>query len=184
MLASMRRKDVSFTRRKHYRALRPSHMLGMSGRAASAATWGFLKSCHHGLKSGSHLIKMDCMIASGSRVVTEACQRLVAVRPYLTMQLSLSWALQGLVKAVGVSNYGPRQLERIHAYLERRGIPLASAQACCTQGFFRFMFRFRFFIPLKTPASPCLCSACCHVYCQWNGAALPCHPVSAWFQCI
>ncbi len=36
---------------------------------------------------------------------------------------------QGLVQAVGVSNYGPRQLERIHAYLERRGVPLASAQA-------------------------------------------------------
>lgn len=41
--------------------------------------------------------------------------------------------MQGLVKAVGVSNYGPRQLERIHTYLERRGIPLASAQACCMQ---------------------------------------------------
>ena len=39
--------------------------------------------------------------------------------------------VQGLVKAVGVSNYGPRQLERIYTYLERRGIPLASAQACC-----------------------------------------------------
>lgn len=36
---------------------------------------------------------------------------------------------QGLVQAVGVSNYGPRQLERIHAYLERKGVPLASAQA-------------------------------------------------------
>ncbi|KAK9819378.1 hypothetical protein WJX81_001884 [Elliptochloris bilobata] len=35
---------------------------------------------------------------------------------------------QGLVKAVGVSNYGPQQLERIHTYLERRSIPLASAQ--------------------------------------------------------
>ena len=29
-----------------------------------------------------------------------------------------------------MSNYGPRQLERIYTYLERRGIPLASAQAC------------------------------------------------------
>ncbi|CAL5226840.1 g9706 [Coccomyxa viridis] len=35
---------------------------------------------------------------------------------------------QGLVKAVGVSNYGPRQLERIHSYLTERGVPLASAQ--------------------------------------------------------
>ena len=30
--------------------------------------------------------------------------------------------------AVGVSNYGPRQLERIHRYLTKRGVPLASAQ--------------------------------------------------------
>ena len=36
--------------------------------------------------------------------------------------------VQGLVKAVGVSNYGPRQLERIHKYLTERGVPLASAQ--------------------------------------------------------
>lgn len=37
--------------------------------------------------------------------------------------------LQELVKAVGVSNYGPRQLEKIHAYLtEQRGVPLVSAQ--------------------------------------------------------
>lgn len=35
---------------------------------------------------------------------------------------------QGLVQAVGVSNYGPKQLERIHRYLDDRGVPLASAQ--------------------------------------------------------
>lgn len=34
----------------------------------------------------------------------------------------------GLVEAVGVSNYGPRQLTRIHTYLAARGIPLAAAQ--------------------------------------------------------
>ncbi|KAG2432713.1 hypothetical protein HYH02_006696 [Chlamydomonas schloesseri] len=35
---------------------------------------------------------------------------------------------QGLVRAVGVSNYGPKQLEKIYAYLDKRGVPLASAQ--------------------------------------------------------
>lgn len=35
---------------------------------------------------------------------------------------------QGLVQAVGVSNYGPKQLEKIHRYLDDRGVPLASAQ--------------------------------------------------------
>jgi aryl-alcohol dehydrogenase-like predicted oxidoreductase len=32
------------------------------------------------------------------------------------------------VDAVGVSNYGPRQLDRIYRYLTTRGVPLASAQ--------------------------------------------------------
>lgn len=35
---------------------------------------------------------------------------------------------QGLVKAVGVSNYGPKQLLKVYKYLKRRAIPLASAQ--------------------------------------------------------
>jgi pyridoxine 4-dehydrogenase len=35
---------------------------------------------------------------------------------------------QGLVEAVGVSNYGPKQLQKIHKHLTARGIPLASAQ--------------------------------------------------------
>ncbi|KAL3143677.1 hypothetical protein ABBQ38_002472 [Trebouxia sp. C0009 RCD-2024] len=35
---------------------------------------------------------------------------------------------QGLVQAVGISNYGPKQMERIHKYLEKRGVPLAAAQ--------------------------------------------------------
>ncbi|XP_017973263.1 PREDICTED: pyridoxal reductase, chloroplastic isoform X2 [Theobroma cacao] len=35
---------------------------------------------------------------------------------------------QGLVKAVGVSNYGPKQLVKIYDYLKARGVPLCSAQ--------------------------------------------------------
>lgn len=35
---------------------------------------------------------------------------------------------KGLVRAVGVSNYGPRQLLKIHDYLKVRGVPLNSAQ--------------------------------------------------------
>lgn len=34
----------------------------------------------------------------------------------------------GLVEAVGVSNYGPKQLARIHRYLDKRGVPLAAVQ--------------------------------------------------------
>ncbi|XP_026660978.2 pyridoxal reductase, chloroplastic isoform X2 [Phoenix dactylifera] len=35
---------------------------------------------------------------------------------------------KGLVRAVGVSNYGPKQLIKIHNYLNSRGVPLCSAQ--------------------------------------------------------
>eukprot|EP00850_Spirogloea_muscicola_P002789 SM000011S18967 [mRNA] locus=s11:142589:145246:+ [translate_table: standard] len=35
---------------------------------------------------------------------------------------------QGLVEEVGVSNYGPKQMLKIHDYLRARGVPLASAQ--------------------------------------------------------
>lgn len=35
---------------------------------------------------------------------------------------------EGVVANVGVSNYGPKQLRKIHAYLAARGVPLASAQ--------------------------------------------------------
>ncbi|XP_022722970.1 pyridoxal reductase, chloroplastic isoform X1 [Durio zibethinus] len=35
---------------------------------------------------------------------------------------------KGLVKAVGVSNYGPKQLVKIYDYLKARGVPLSSAQ--------------------------------------------------------
>ncbi|KAJ6825286.1 pyridoxal reductase, chloroplastic [Iris pallida] len=35
---------------------------------------------------------------------------------------------KGLVRGVGVSNYGPKQLIKIHDYLKSRGVPLCSAQ--------------------------------------------------------
>ncbi|KAK9093832.1 hypothetical protein Scep_025301 [Stephania cephalantha] len=35
---------------------------------------------------------------------------------------------KGLVRAVGVSNYGPKQLLKIYDYLKSRGVPLSSAQ--------------------------------------------------------
>lgn len=35
---------------------------------------------------------------------------------------------KGLVQAVGVSNYGPKQLVKIYEYLKARGVPLCSAQ--------------------------------------------------------
>ncbi|KAH0690092.1 hypothetical protein KY289_017450 [Solanum tuberosum] len=35
---------------------------------------------------------------------------------------------KGLVRAVGVSNYGPKQLLKIYKYLDDRGVPLRSAQ--------------------------------------------------------
>lgn len=37
---------------------------------------------------------------------------------------------QGLVKAVGVSNYGAKELRRVAKNFEKRGVPLASAQVC------------------------------------------------------
>ncbi|QDZ25556.1 aldo/keto reductase [Chloropicon primus] len=35
---------------------------------------------------------------------------------------------KGLAQAVGVSNYGPKQLVKIHGYLRERGVPLATCQ--------------------------------------------------------
>ena len=35
---------------------------------------------------------------------------------------------QGVIKAVGLSNYGPKQLRRIHAYMSDRGVPIATLQ--------------------------------------------------------
>jgi len=32
------------------------------------------------------------------------------------------------VQAVGVSNYGPKQMQKIQKHLEKRGVPLAAAQ--------------------------------------------------------
>lgn len=45
--------------------------------------------------------------------------------------LNIYIVIQGLVQAVGVSNYGPKQLLKIHDYLKDRGVPLCSAQVEC-----------------------------------------------------
>ncbi|KAF6983772.1 hypothetical protein CFC21_001890 [Triticum aestivum] len=50
-----------------------------------------------------------------------------AMFPIIHLTGSL-WRFQGLVRAVGVSNYGPKQLVKIHSYLASRGVPLSSAQ--------------------------------------------------------
>jgi pyridoxine 4-dehydrogenase len=53
---------------------------------------------------------------------------------YQPLQERVMWdglvamADEGLVDCVGVSNYGPKQLQRIHRYLEKRQVPLASCQ--------------------------------------------------------
>jgi len=45
-----------------------------------------------------------------------------------TIHLMKRPTLQGLVQAVGVSNYGPKQMQRIAKYLSKRGVPLVTAQ--------------------------------------------------------
>jgi pyridoxine 4-dehydrogenase len=35
---------------------------------------------------------------------------------------------QGIIKAVGLSNYGPKQLKRVAAYMKRRDVPIATLQ--------------------------------------------------------
>lgn len=58
------------------------------------------------------------------------------IRPFLTapiqdraLQAGIADCYeQGLVKAIGVSNYGPKQLLKFYKYLEARDIPLATAQ--------------------------------------------------------
>jgi pyridoxine 4-dehydrogenase len=35
---------------------------------------------------------------------------------------------QGIIKAVGLSNYGPKQLKRVAAYMKRRHVPIATLQ--------------------------------------------------------
>ena len=57
---------------------------------------------------------------------------------------------KGLVEAVGVSNYGPRQLERVAGELAARGAPLASAQARARAARSRHSCRRR-----RGPRGPC-----------------------------
>ena len=59
-----------------------------------------------------------------------------------SLPLAHAMTAQGLVQAVGVSNYGPRQLERIFDFLQSRGVPLVAAQVstnlCCLSGLLPF----------------------------------------------
>lgn len=50
------------------------------------------------------------------------------MKAYSSFRVNSYHMLQGLVQAVGISNYGPKQMERIHKYLEKQGVPLAAAQ--------------------------------------------------------
>ncbi|XP_020535077.1 pyridoxal reductase, chloroplastic isoform X2 [Jatropha curcas] len=50
---------------------------------------------------------------------------------------------KGLVRAVGVSNYGPKQLVKIHDYLKARGVPLCSAQGKTGPSFYSSQICFR-----------------------------------------
>lgn len=52
---------------------------------------------------------------------------LITIMLHFTHQFH-EFGSQGLVRAVGVSNYGPKQLLKIHDYLKSRGVPLCSAQ--------------------------------------------------------
>ncbi|KAL6127287.1 hypothetical protein ACLB2K_075328 [Fragaria x ananassa] len=63
-----------------------------------------------------------------------SCKTVTLVNCYAPLQERALWdglvAMydKGLVQAVGVSNYGPKQLLKIYEYLKARGVPLCSAQ--------------------------------------------------------
>ena len=83
---------------------------------------------------------MQCRVLEGGATSPPpyACLTVCSAPPpaanYAPLQERLMWDglvavyEAGLVEAVGVSNYGPRQLQRIAAYLAKRGVPLASVQ--------------------------------------------------------
>ena len=50
---------------------------------------------------------------------------------HLTKTRALTFEIffkEGYVSAVGVSNYGPKTLRKVHAYLRDQGVPLAANQ--------------------------------------------------------
>ena len=56
------------------------------------------------------------------------CCKCLALLPFARLLTRRLVCSQGLVQAVGVSNYGPKQLQKIHKHLTKRGVPLASVQ--------------------------------------------------------
>lgn len=75
----------------------------------------------------------DCSLGWSSCNVREGCLENLLNNQISSMNIKPSscirfFFLQGLVRAVGVSNYGPQQLVKIHDYLRTKGVPLCSAQ--------------------------------------------------------
>ena len=70
----------------------------------------------------------DGLVRLYDEVRPDSCNQSSCCSGYGGLSGSHRERLQGLVQAVGVSNYGPQQLQKIARYLQQRGIPLATAQ--------------------------------------------------------
>jgi len=86
------------------------------------------------LTRGSMVAALEASLARMGRERTELAQLHWSTAMYAPWQERPMWdglgdmVEGGLADAVGVSNYGPRQLRRAHAHLAARGVPLATCQ--------------------------------------------------------
>mgnify|MGYP001250316958 CR=1 FL=1 len=86
------------------------------------------------LTRGSMVAALEASLARMGRERTELAQLHWSTAMYAPWQERPMWdglgdmVERGLAGAVGVSNYGPRQLRRAHAHLAARGVPLATCQ--------------------------------------------------------